>query len=44
VPAGEPVTGTAVDIDAGGRLVVQTATGEVPIGAGDVIHVRATEG
>lgn len=43
VPAGEPLTGTAVDIDAGGRLVVETASGEVPVGAGDVIHVRASE-
>lgn len=43
VPAGEPITGTAVDIDAGGRLVVQTATGEVPVGAGDVVHVRSAE-
>ncbi len=41
VPAGEPLTGTAVDIDAGGRLVVDTGTAEVPVGAGDVIHVRA---
>lgn len=40
VPAGEPLSGTAVDIDAGGRLVVQTAGGEVPVGAGDVVHVR----
>jgi BirA family biotin operon repressor/biotin-[acetyl-CoA-carboxylase] ligase len=44
VPAGEPVVGTAIDLDAGGRLVVQTATGDVPVGAGDVIHVRSTEG
>lgn len=43
VPAGEPVTGTAVDIDAGGRLVVQTAGGEVPVGAGDVVHVRTAQ-
>lgn len=43
VPAGEPITGTAVDIDTGGRLVVQTADGEVPVGAGDVIHVRSPE-
>ncbi|GGO84624.1 biotin--[acetyl-CoA-carboxylase] ligase [Nocardioides phosphati] len=41
VPAGDPLTGTAVDIDAGGRLVVDTGSGEVPVGAGDVIHVRA---
>lgn len=43
VPAGEPLLGTAVDIDAGGRLIVDTATGEVPVGAGDVIHVRVPE-
>lgn len=40
VPAGDPVVGTAVDIDPGGRLVVQTAGGEVAVGAGDVVHVR----
>jgi len=40
LPGGETVEGTAVDIDEGGRLVVQTATGPVPVGAGDVIHVR----
>jgi BirA family biotin operon repressor/biotin-[acetyl-CoA-carboxylase] ligase len=40
LPGGESVEGTAVDIDEGGRLVVQTATGPVPVGAGDVIHVR----
>lgn len=43
VPAGEPVTGRAVDIDAGGRLVVATAGGEVAVGAGDVIHVRPAD-
>jgi BirA family biotin operon repressor/biotin-[acetyl-CoA-carboxylase] ligase len=40
VPAGPPLTGTAVDIDATGRLVLQTASGEVAVGAGDVVHVR----
>lgn len=40
VPAGAPVVGTAVDLDQGGRLVVQTADGEVAVGAGDVVHVR----
>lgn len=40
VPAGGPVVGTAVDLDPGGRLVVQTADGEVAVGAGDVVHVR----
>jgi len=43
VPAGEPVTGTAVDVDATGRLVVDTGRGEVAVGAGDVVHVRATD-
>ena len=40
LPGGETLEGTAVDIDDGGRLVVQTATGPVPVGAGDVVHVR----
>jgi BirA family biotin operon repressor/biotin-[acetyl-CoA-carboxylase] ligase len=40
LPGGQTVEGTAVDIDEGGRLVVETAAGPVPIGAGDVIHVR----
>jgi BirA family transcriptional regulator, biotin operon repressor / biotin---[acetyl-CoA-carboxylase] ligase len=39
VPGGE-VTGTAVDVDGSGRLVVRTAAGEEPLGAGDVVHVR----
>lgn len=41
LPGGQPLTGTAIDIDATGRLVVRTATGEVAVGAGDVIHVRS---
>jgi BirA family biotin operon repressor/biotin-[acetyl-CoA-carboxylase] ligase len=43
VPAGDPVEGTAVDIDPTGRLVVETADGPVAVGAGDVVHVRAVE-
>lgn len=43
VPSGDPVEGTAVDIDASGRLVVETAAGPVAVGAGDVVHVRAVE-
>ncbi len=39
VPGGE-VTGRAVDVDAAGRLVVRTASGEEHLGAGDVVHVR----
>ena len=42
VPGGE-VTGEAVDIDAGGRLVVRTATGEERLAAGDVVHVRGLD-
>lgn len=40
VPAGDPVTGTASGLDRDGRLVVRTAAGDVPVGAGDVVHVR----
>lgn len=43
VPAGDPVRGIAVDIDPGGRLVVDTGTGEVPVGVGDVVHVRPAD-
>jgi BirA family biotin operon repressor/biotin-[acetyl-CoA-carboxylase] ligase len=39
VPGGE-VTGRAVDVDAGGRLVVRTEGGEEHLGVGDVVHVR----
>ena len=42
VPGGQ-VTGQAVDIDDGGRLVVRTATGEEALGAGDVVHVRPVQ-
>jgi BirA family biotin operon repressor/biotin-[acetyl-CoA-carboxylase] ligase len=43
VPNGE-VVGQAVDVDASGRLVVRTRAGEEHLGAGDVVHVRATGG
>ena len=39
VPGGE-VVGQAVDVDANGRLVVRTETGEEHLGAGDVVYVR----
>lgn len=39
VPGGE-VRGRATDVDEGGCLVVETATGEEHLGAGDVVHVR----
>lgn len=43
VPVGDPVEGTAVDIDPSGRLVVETAAGPVVVGVGDVVHVRAVD-
>lgn len=43
LPGDVQVTGTAREIDADGRLVVATADGMVPVGAGDVVHVRPGE-
>ena len=43
VPGGE-VHGRAVDVDEGGRLVVQTDGGQERLGAGDVVHVRPAGG
>jgi BirA family biotin operon repressor/biotin-[acetyl-CoA-carboxylase] ligase len=40
LPSGIPVEGRALLIDPRGRLVVATTTGEVAVGAGDVLHVR----
>ena len=40
LPGGVELTGTATDVDAGGRLVV----GETPVAAGDVVHVRPAGG
>jgi BirA family biotin operon repressor/biotin-[acetyl-CoA-carboxylase] ligase len=40
MPGGKLVTGWAGDLDATGRLVVETASGPVPVSAGDVVHVR----
>jgi BirA family biotin operon repressor/biotin-[acetyl-CoA-carboxylase] ligase len=40
LPSGEVLTGTAVDVDDLGRLVVRTASGETTVTAGDVVHVR----
>ncbi len=37
---GSAVLGTATEIDATGRLVVQTASGRTVFGAGDVVHLR----
>jgi BirA family transcriptional regulator, biotin operon repressor / biotin---[acetyl-CoA-carboxylase] ligase len=40
LPGGAVLTGTAVDVDPVGRLVVQTGGGPVPVGAGDLVHLR----
>lgn len=43
LPTGEVRTGVAVTVDDGGRLVVRTAAGDLPVAAGDVLHVRAAD-
>ena len=43
LPGGGVLDGTATDLDGSGRLVVAAATGEVAVGAGDVVHVRDTD-
>jgi biotin-[acetyl-CoA-carboxylase] ligase BirA-like protein len=40
MPGGREVTGLASDVDASGRLVVDSASGLVAVSAGDVVHVR----
>lgn len=40
LPGGRTLSGVATDVDASGRLVVETGTGPVPVAAGDVIHLR----
>lgn len=42
LPTGEVLTGRATGVDAHGRLVVLGPSGETVVGAGDVVHVRAT--
>jgi BirA family biotin operon repressor/biotin-[acetyl-CoA-carboxylase] ligase len=42
LPGGGELLGRATDIDDDGRLVVTTTDGTERVGAGDVIHVRAT--
>jgi BirA family biotin operon repressor/biotin-[acetyl-CoA-carboxylase] ligase len=43
LPSGEVLVGRAVEVDPGGRLVVETSEGQRAVGAGDVIHVRDSE-
>lgn len=40
LPAGAALHGTAVDIDVGGRLIVDDGTGPQALAVGDVTHVR----
>jgi BirA family biotin operon repressor/biotin-[acetyl-CoA-carboxylase] ligase len=40
MPGGRTLAGLAADVDAGGRLVVRTASGVTSVSAGDVVHVR----
>lgn len=44
LPAGDVLEGMAVDVDEGGRLVLETAAGEERVGAGDVLHLRPGPG
>lgn len=40
LPGGDILLGTAVDIDASGRLVVESDAGRTAVAAGDVTHLR----
>ena len=40
LPGGRVVSGTAVEVDSAGRLVVEGPSGRTPFAAGDVIHLR----
>lgn len=40
LPDGVVITGTAQRLDEDGRLLVESPTGEIPVAAGDVTHVR----
>jgi BirA family transcriptional regulator, biotin operon repressor / biotin---[acetyl-CoA-carboxylase] ligase len=42
LPDGAPLVGGAVDVDAVGRLVVDTDGDRRVVGAGDVVHLRST--
>lgn len=43
LPAGGVLLGRATGIDDGGRLIVRGTDGDVAVGAGDVVHVRALD-
>jgi BirA family transcriptional regulator, biotin operon repressor / biotin---[acetyl-CoA-carboxylase] ligase len=40
LPGGATVAGVACEVDRAGRLVIRSASGLVPVSAGDVVHVR----
>jgi BirA family biotin operon repressor/biotin-[acetyl-CoA-carboxylase] ligase len=40
LPGGGALLGTAVDIDSGGRLIVESDAGRTAVAAGDVTHLR----
>ncbi|WP_435124813.1 biotin--[acetyl-CoA-carboxylase] ligase [Actinacidiphila sp. bgisy144] len=44
LPGGRDLSGTAVAVDGDGRLVIAGPQGEQPVDAGDVVHLRPTEG
>jgi BirA family biotin operon repressor/biotin-[acetyl-CoA-carboxylase] ligase len=39
-PGGDTAGGTALDVDAEGRLLLRTAGGSLAVSAGDVVHLR----
>ena len=39
-PGGDEARGTALDVDAEGRLMLRTADGPLAVSAGDVVHLR----
>jgi BirA family biotin operon repressor/biotin-[acetyl-CoA-carboxylase] ligase len=43
LPGDATLVGLATGVDPGGRLVVDGPSGETAVGAGDVVHVRATD-
>lgn len=40
LPGGQTLTGRAATVDEAGRLIVETASGETALGAGEIVHLR----
>jgi BirA family transcriptional regulator, biotin operon repressor / biotin---[acetyl-CoA-carboxylase] ligase len=40
LPGGQALTGVAREVDDAGQLLIQTASGLVPVSAGDLVHLR----